>query len=171
MPDREVGLFRVQQAPWVARGQRLDAQVGQGGVGFDRRHQGRGALGAETGNRHQALDAAITAGNRFDLLIVMSDARIEGDYEMETGREIVQYFADNGLSHHEIEMVLVGGHGPFTWGSSGKKAVYNSIILEEIARMEWLTQQINPTAAPIKASLIDKHWQRKHGEKAYYGQK
>lgn len=102
---------------------------------------------------------------------LMSDARIEGDYEIETGREIVQYFADNGLSHREIEMVLVGGHGPFTWGSSGKKAVYNSIILEEIARMAWLTEQINPTAAPIKASLIDKHWQRKHGEKAYYGQK
>ncbi len=101
---------------------------------------------------------------------LMSDARIAGDYEIETGREIVAFFSQNGLSPAEVEMVLVGGHGPFTWGKSGTRAVYNSVILEEIARMAALTEQINPDAAPIKDSLIQKHWTRKHGEKAYYGQ-
>jgi len=101
---------------------------------------------------------------------LMSDARIDGDYEIETGNEIVQFFADHALRASEVEMVLVGGHGPFTWGKTGQKAVYNSIILEEIARMAWLTEQINPDTAPIKERLISKHWQRKHGKNSYYGQ-
>jgi L-ribulose-5-phosphate 4-epimerase len=101
---------------------------------------------------------------------LMSDNRIEGDYEIETGNQIVQHFRDQGIDPSEVEMVLVGGHGPFTWGTSGKKAVYNSVILEEVARMALLTEQINPNAAPIEDSLIDKHWQRKHGKNAYYGQ-
>lgn len=100
----------------------------------------------------------------------MSDARIEGDYEVETGNEIVHYFAQNGLSPREVEMVLVGGHGPFTWGRDGLRAVYNSVILEEIARMAFLTEQINPDAKPIKDSLTQKHWTRKHGKNSYYGQ-
>lgn len=101
---------------------------------------------------------------------LMSDARIDGDYEIETGNEIVQYFRDHNLTAADVEMVLVGGHGPFTWGSDGKKAVYNSIILEEMARMAWLTEQINPDSTPIKERLINKHWQRKHGKNSYYGQ-
>ena len=102
---------------------------------------------------------------------LMSDARINGNYEIETGNEIVQYFVDQGLSFEEVEMVLVGGHGPFSWSVDGKKAVYNSVILEEIARMALLTEQISPGVMPIKESLIQKHWQRKHGKDAYYGQK
>lgn len=101
---------------------------------------------------------------------LMEDVRIQGDYEIETGRQIVDHFRANRLSAAEVEMVLVGGHGPFTWGSTAAKAVYHSVILEEIARMALLTEQLNPSAEALKASLIDKHWQRKHGEGAYYGQ-
>ncbi len=68
-------------------------------------------------------------------------------------------------------MLLVGNHGPFTWGKDADKAVYNSKILEELAKMAYLTLQINPDAQRLKQSLIDKHFRRKHGDNAYYGQK
>ena len=67
-------------------------------------------------------------------------------------------------------MVLIGNHGPFTWGKNAQKAVYNSKVLEEIARMAYLTLQINPNAPRLKEALIKKHYERKHGEGAYYGQ-
>ena len=67
-------------------------------------------------------------------------------------------------------MVLVAGHAPFTWGSSASKAVYNSAVLEEVAKMAFLTLQINPQADRLKESLIAKHFERKHGDSAYYGQ-
>lgn len=101
---------------------------------------------------------------------LMDDERIEGDYEIETGLQIVHHLRDLGLSANDVEMILVGGHGPFTWGASASKAVYHSIILEEIARMAWLTEQLNPSSKPLKASLIRKHHERKHGDGAYYGQ-
>jgi L-ribulose-5-phosphate 4-epimerase len=101
---------------------------------------------------------------------LMEDERIQGDYEIETGRQIVAHFESRELSASDVEMVLVGGHGPFTWGTSATKAVYHSVILEEIARMAWLTEDLNPEAQSLKDSLINKHWQRKHGEGAYYGQ-
>jgi L-ribulose-5-phosphate 4-epimerase len=99
----------------------------------------------------------------------MSDEMIEGDYEIETGKQVLKTF--NNLSYEEIEMVLVAGHGPFTWGSTIEKAVYNSVILEELAKMAYLTRQINPKVMPLKESLIRKHYERKHGPEAYYGQK
>jgi len=99
---------------------------------------------------------------------VMSDAMIKGNYETETGNQIVAAFRD--LSPTEVEMALVACHGPFTWGATAQKAVYNSAVLEEIARMALLTEQANPDAAPLKQTLIDKHYQRKHGANAYYGQ-
>lgn len=99
---------------------------------------------------------------------VMSDAMIQGDYEEETGNQIVHAFRN--LSHHEIEMVLVACHGPFTWGDSAEKSLYNSAVLEEIAKMAILMKQINPQTPPLKDSLINKHYQRKHGVNAYYGQ-
>ncbi|WP_316897250.1 L-ribulose-5-phosphate 4-epimerase AraD [Pseudodesulfovibrio indicus] len=99
---------------------------------------------------------------------VMSDAMIRGDYETETGNQILAAF--KGLSPAEVEMVLVACHGPFTWGVSAEKALYNSAVLEEIARMALLTRQVNPDAGSLKPSLIDKHYQRKHGKNAYYGQ-
>lgn len=100
----------------------------------------------------------------------MSDALIEGDYEHMTGQQILDCFAEKGISHKEVEMVLLGNHGPFTWGKNAAKAVYNSKVLEEIARMAYLTLQINPQAPRLKDALINKHYERKHGKNAYYGQ-
>jgi L-ribulose-5-phosphate 4-epimerase len=99
---------------------------------------------------------------------VMSDEMILGDYETETGNQIVQRFRN--LSYKEIEMTLVACHGPFTWGATAQKALYNSIMVEELARMAYLTLRIDPAVLPLKPTLIDKHYQRKHGAKAYYGQ-
>jgi L-ribulose-5-phosphate 4-epimerase len=101
---------------------------------------------------------------------VMSDEMIEGNYEHETGNQILNHFKSNHLSYKEIEMVLISNHGPFTWGNSADKAVYNSAVLEELAEMAYLTLQINPEAPPLKNALIQKHYDRKHGKKAYYGQ-
>jgi L-ribulose-5-phosphate 4-epimerase len=98
----------------------------------------------------------------------LSDDRIQGDYEEETGHLIVSTFYK--LPYTEIEMVLVANHGPFTWGKTPEKAVYNSVVLEEIAKMAYLTLQINPSTQKIKDTLIAKHYQRKHGTNAYYGQ-
>lgn len=67
-------------------------------------------------------------------------------------------------------MILIGNHGPFTWGKDAQKAVYNSKVLEEIARMAYLTLQINPNAPRLKDALVRKHYERKHGKGAYYGQ-
>ena len=100
---------------------------------------------------------------------VMSDETIKGDYEEETGHQILHAFQD--LSYEEIEMVLVACHGPFTWGKTPEKAVYNSVVLEELAKMAFLTLQINSQTPQLKSTLIDKHYQRKHGKNAYYGQK
>lgn len=100
---------------------------------------------------------------------VMSDEMIAGNYETETGNQILA--ALKGISPVEVEMVLVACHGPFTWGATAEKALYNSAVLEEIARMALLTRQVNPDATSLKPSLINKHYQRKHGKNAYYGQK
>ena len=99
---------------------------------------------------------------------VMSDEMIDGDYEEQTGKQIIDTF--KSLSYKEVEMVLVACHGPFTWGNSAEKSLYNSAVLEEIAKMALLTKQINPQTAPLKKALRNKHYQRKHGKNAYYGQ-
>ena len=99
---------------------------------------------------------------------VMTDQMIAGDYEEETGRQIVNTFKKR--SYDETPMVLVACHGPFTWGKTPEKALYHSQMLEEIARMALLTVQINPKAPRLKKKLIEKHYQRKHGPDAYYGQ-
>lgn len=100
----------------------------------------------------------------------MADHLIEGDYEHNTGQQILDCFAEKKLSPEEVEMILVGSHGPFAWGKDAAKAVYNSKVLEEVARMAYLTLQINPNAARLKDALIKKHYERKHGKDAYYGQ-
>lgn len=100
----------------------------------------------------------------------MSDELIKGNYEHMTGQQIVDCFREKGLSYKEVEMVLLGNHGPFTWGKTAAKSVFNSKLLEELARMAYLTRQINPNAPRLKDALIEKHWQRKHGKDAYYGQ-
>ncbi|WP_157209173.1 L-ribulose-5-phosphate 4-epimerase [Mariniflexile maritimum] len=100
----------------------------------------------------------------------MSDALIKGNYEHNTGIQIIECFQEKSLSHQEVEMVLIGNHGPFTWGKDAAKAVYNSKVLEVIAEMAYLTRQINPNAPRLKESLIQKHYERKHGKNSYYGQ-
>ena len=100
----------------------------------------------------------------------MDDALIEGNYEHNTGIQILDCFEQKGLSYEEVEMVLLGNHGPFAWGKNAAKAVYNSKVLEVCAEMAYLTLQINPAAPRLKDSLIKKHYDRKHGKDAYYGQ-
>lgn len=100
----------------------------------------------------------------------MDDKMIEGDYEYETGFQILNCLRDRKLSYEELEMILVGSHAPFAWGKSAEKAVYNAAVLEELAKMAFLTEQINPAAQKLKNSLINKHYERKHGKGAYYGQ-
>lgn len=90
-------------------------------------------------------------------------------YERDTGEVIVRAFA--GRDPRQIPGVLVRGHGPFTWGASAAKAVENSIVLEQVARMARATEQLNPGATPIAQHLLDRHFLRKHGPGAYYGQK
>ncbi|GHA70896.1 L-ribulose-5-phosphate 4-epimerase [Pontibacter akesuensis] len=100
----------------------------------------------------------------------MSDEMIQGNYEYQTGFQIMDYLRDKGMSYEEVEMVLVGNHAPFTWGKTAAKAVYNSAVLEEVARMAFLTEQIRPDAPRLQDSLIKKHYERKHGPDSYYGQ-
>ncbi len=99
----------------------------------------------------------------------LTNEQINGDYETETGKVIERKFKN--ISWQEVEMVLVANHGPFTWGKSPEAALKNSILLEEISKMALFTKQINPEAESINKSLMDKHYQRKHGKSAYYGQK
>lgn len=101
---------------------------------------------------------------------VLTDAMIQGDYEHETGHQIFNCFLDKGLTYGEMEMVLLQNHGPFSWGKTAEKAVYNSAVLEELARMAYLTLQINPNTPRMKDTLRMKHFERKHGLNAYYGQ-
>jgi L-ribulose-5-phosphate 4-epimerase len=100
----------------------------------------------------------------------MSDEMIKGDYEYETGFQIMNCLKEKGLTYEEIEMILVGNHAPFTWGKTPEKAVYNSAVLESIAQMALLTEQIRKDAPRLKDALIKKHFKRKHGPDSYYGQ-
>lgn len=100
----------------------------------------------------------------------MSDELIKGNYEHNTGIQIIDCFTERKLSYKEVEMVLLGNHGPFTWGATAAQAVYNSKVLEVVAEMAYITLQINPQASRLKSALIEKHYDRKHGKDAYYGQ-
>lgn len=100
----------------------------------------------------------------------MADELIEGNYEHNTGIQILDCFKQRNLDYHDVQMVLIGNHGPFAWGKNAAKAVYNTKVLETVAQMAYLTLQINPNAARLKDSLIKKHYERKHGKNAYYGQ-
>ena len=100
----------------------------------------------------------------------MPDEMIAGNYEYQTGFQIMQALEERGMNYEEVEMVLVGNHAPFTWGKTAEKAVYNSAVLENIAHMAFLTQQIRLDAPRLKDALIKKHFERKHGPDSYYGQ-
>jgi len=100
----------------------------------------------------------------------MDDDMIKGNYEYQTGFQIINELISRNLKYQELEMILVGNHGPFTWGKSMKQAVYNSGVLESVAKMAYLSLGINSNVNRMKKSLIDKHYDRKHGTNAYYGQ-
>ena len=100
----------------------------------------------------------------------MTPAEIAGEYELETGKVIVETF--EGRNPEDIPAVLVNSHGPFTWGKDCFEAVHNSVVLEELAMMAWHTENIKAEARePMQQELLDKHFLRKHGANAYYGQK
>ncbi len=100
----------------------------------------------------------------------MDDQMIKGDYEHETGFQIMNEFQRRGYSYEEVEMVLLGNHAPFSWGKNAEKAVYNSAVMEAIAQMAYLSCTLNPQVPRLKDTLIEKHYMRKHGKNAYYGQ-
>ena len=101
----------------------------------------------------------------------LTQQEVEEAYEKNTGRVIAETFRERGLEASAVPGVLVCKHGPFTWGTSCQKAVENALILEETAHMALLTEQLAPQAQPAPQYLLDKHYFRKHGRNAYYGQK
>ncbi len=100
----------------------------------------------------------------------MTQGEIREDYEANTGHVIVERFRTAGIDPNTIPGVLVHGHGPFTWGPSIARAVENSVVLEEVAGTAIKSRTINPAVVPLDQTLLDKHFLRKHGPGAYYGQ-
>ncbi len=100
---------------------------------------------------------------------LMTDDEIKADYEVKTGDVIVERF--KGLEPLHLPAVLVASHGPFAWGKDAADAVHNAVILEYLARLASETLRLNPEITPMQRTLLDKHFMRKHGPKAYYGQK
>jgi L-ribulose-5-phosphate 4-epimerase len=109
---------------------------------------------------HLAEDVPCTA--------VMTAEAVLGDYEAETGTQIIDCFRTRDPGH--TPMVLVAGHAPFTWGKTAEKAVYHAVVLEELAKMAAITRSLAPQAPRLPEYLIRKHFERKHGKSAYYGQ-
>lgn len=99
----------------------------------------------------------------------MTDIEIGGEYEKETGKVIIEAF--NHIDPMTIPGVLVYSHGPFTWGKDAMDATHNAVVLEEVAFMTWHAMSLNPEQGAMQQTLLDKHFLRKHGENAYYGQK
>lgn len=145
-----------------------EAFTGIGGVAHT--HSTYATAWAQTGNPLPCLGT--THADYFHGSIPctasMSRERIEGDYELETGNVIVECF--EGLNPIHTPGVLVAQHGPFTWGKDAGDAVFNSVVLEQVAKMGFVTLTLNPQAS-IPQALVEKHFTRKHGPKAYYGQK
>jgi len=98
----------------------------------------------------------------------MTETEIEGKYELETGELIVETLKD--LDATQIPGILVKNHGPFSWGESANDAVHNAVVLEQVAKMAAITRLLNPDALAVSGTLLEKHFLRKHGENAYYGQ-
>jgi L-ribulose-5-phosphate 4-epimerase len=102
---------------------------------------------------------------------IMGEAAVANNYEWETGNLIVETLERRRLNPLDMPMILVAGHGPFTWGKNAAQSVYHAAVLEEVCRMAHLTLALDPQAAPLPEYIIRKHWERKHGPNAYYGQK
>lgn len=103
----------------------------------------------------------------------LTEEEVNRAYELETGRVIASHFEDNGIVPAHVPGVLVNSHGPFNWGKDAKKAVENAAVLEEVAMMAWHTEALPQTMprGPMQAYVLEKHFMRKHGPNAYYGQK
>ncbi len=99
---------------------------------------------------------------------LMTEEEIKGEYEKETGKVIIETFRD--IDPADIPAVLVHSHGPFCWGKDPMEAVHNAVILEEVAFMDWHAMMLNPAQGRMQQTLLDKHYLRKHGANAYYGQ-
>lgn len=99
----------------------------------------------------------------------MTEAEIKGEYEKETGTVIIEAF--KGIDPAAIPGVVVHSHGPFSWGTDAMDAVHNAVVMEEVAFMDWHAMMINPEHGPMQQELLDRHYLRKHGANAYYGQK
>lgn len=109
---------------------------------------------------HLAEDVPCTA--------LMTPEAVERDYEAETGTQIIECF--RGRDPGQTPMVLVAGHGPFTWGKTAEKAVYHAVVLEELAKIASITRGLDAHARRLPEHLVRKHFERKHGKRAYYGQ-
>lgn len=101
----------------------------------------------------------------------LTEQEIKGDYELETGNVIVETFNERGINPNEVPAVLVYSHGPFAWGKDAKDALHNAVVLEEVCKMGYHTLNLNPATTSMDQKLLDKHYLRKHGAFAYYGQK
>ena len=103
---------------------------------------------------------------------LMTEEEIHGDYELETGKVIVETFQERNIDPDEVPAVLVHSHGPFCWGTDAFNAVHNAVVLEEVAMMNTMATLLrNNAIEPMQQVLLDKHFKRKHGPGAYYGQK
>lgn len=101
----------------------------------------------------------------------MTESEIKGEYEKETGNVIIETFDQRKIEVKYVPAVLVHSHGPFTWGKNANEAVHNTVVLEEVAKMALHTELLNKNIKDMQQELLDKHFLRKHGENAYYGQK
>ena len=101
---------------------------------------------------------------------VISQEELDEDYERNTGITIVETFRERGIDPKAVPAVLCYSHGPFTWGKDAHEAVHNAVVLEEVAFMNFHSLQLNPNQTRMQQELLDKHYLRKHGKNAYYGQ-
>ena len=101
---------------------------------------------------------------------IMTPAEIAGEYELETGNVVIETFRERNIDPDQVPAVLVASHGPFAWGTDPHNAVHNSVVLEELAFMAFQTESLTPNIQPMQQELLDKHYLRKHGKNAYYGQ-
>jgi len=101
----------------------------------------------------------------------LTEEEIEQGYELETGNVIIETFEKEGLDPVAVPGILLSGHAPFSWGKNASQAVHNAVVLEEVAKMALNTYLLNPQMKAIDQFLLDKHYLRKHGVNAYYGQK
>ena len=101
----------------------------------------------------------------------LTPEEVENAYEKETGTVIIEAFRERNIDPNAVPGVIVYKHGPFAWGKNPNQAVHNAVVMETVANMAYHAEQINPQGTPIEQYLLDKHYMRKHGPNAYYGQK